>query len=266
MKNQSLPTPLPTPFPHTPNILFTDVDDTLTWKGRLPHETFTALVKLQQAGIKVIPVTGASAGWCDCMIRTWPIESMIGENGAYFIDRNPEGRLSYHFAVEESERVNNWQRLLQLKEDVLAKFPHAHPTADQPFRLTDIAFDINQDHKVERSEAIKIAKYCEAAGMNVKISSIHVNVWCGDYNKASTANAWLTQQAIERRDATFIGDSPNDDSMFSNFDHTVGVANIQPFIHELTSPPDYITHHSGGYGFAELAESLIASRLVDRSN
>jgi hydroxymethylpyrimidine pyrophosphatase-like HAD family hydrolase len=56
----------------------------------------------------------------------------------------------------------------------------------------------------------------------------------------------------------FIGDSPNDDSMFSNFDHTVGVANIKPFIDELNSPPCYITQHSGGYGFAEMAKSLMA--------
>jgi HAD superfamily hydrolase (TIGR01484 family) len=252
------PQPLPKLFPHNPRILFTDVDDTLTWKGRLPHETFSALVKLQEAGIKVIPVTGASAGWCDCMIRTWPIDSIIGENGAYFIDRSSEARLSYHYAVEEAERAANWQRLSKLKQEVLNKFSNAHSTADQPFRMTDIAFDINQDHKVERSEAFEIADFCEASGMNVKISSIHINVWCGEYNKASTANEWLAQNDIESREAMFIGDSPNDDSMFSNFAHTVGVANIKPFIGELNSPPSYITHHSGGYGFAEMAEALIA--------
>ena len=257
---------LPKIYPYKPKILFTDVDDTLTWKGRLPHETFSALAKLQQSGIKVIPVTGASAGWCDCMIRTWPIESIIGENGAYFVDRNSEGRLSYNFAVEESEREANWQRLLQLKNDVVNKFSNAHPTADQSFRLTDIAFDINQDQKVERSDAFEIAKFCEASGMNVKISSIHINVWCGEYNKASMANEWLAQNAIESSDAMFIGDSPNDDSMFSNFVHTVGVANIQPFIGELKSPPGYMTNNPGGYGFAEMAESLIEGSHADRSN
>ena len=81
------PQPIPKIFPQKTKILFTDVDDTLTWKGRLPHETFTALVKLQEAGIKVIPVTGASAGWCDCMIRTWPIDSIIGENGAFVMSK-----------------------------------------------------------------------------------------------------------------------------------------------------------------------------------
>ncbi len=258
------PQPLPKVFPHNPRILFSDVDDTLTWKGRLPHETFSALVKLQEAGIKVVPVTGASAGWCDCMIRTWPIESIIGENGAYFVDRNESGRLTYHYAVEETQRQANWQRLLELKQTVISRFADAHPTADQPFRLTDIAFDIDQDHQVERSHAFEIAKFCEASGMNVKISSIHINVWCGEYNKSSTANEWLAQHQIDHSEAMFIGDSPNDDSMFSNFTQTVGVANIKPFIGELNSPPGYITQHSGGYGFAEMAESLIAAQLIQR--
>lgn len=251
------PQALPKAFPIAPRILFTDVDDTLTWKGRLPHEVFTALVKLQQAGIQVIPVTGASAGWCDCMIRTWPIESIIGENGAYFIDRNSDGGLSYYYAVEEAERLDNWEKLLKLKREALEKFPHAYPTADQPFRLTDIAFDINQDRRVARSDALEIVDFCEAAGMNVKASSIHINVWRGDYSKASTAKEWLVQHGIDASEAIFIGDSPNDESMFSSFEHTVGVANIWPFLGELGSPPSYVTSESGGYGFVELADALI---------
>ena len=174
-----------------------------------------------------------------------------------FQDSNEAG-LSYHYAVEASQRANNWQRLTELKQDVLNQFSSAHPTADQPFRLTDIAFDINQDHKIEISDAFEIAKFCEVAGMNVKISSIHINVWFGKYNKASTAQAWLKHHQMQRCEAMFIGDSPNDDSMFSHFDHTVGVANIKPFIDELNSPPSYITQKFGGYGFAEMAESLIA--------
>jgi hypothetical protein len=56
------PDPLPRVFSGRPKILFTDVDETLTWQGRLPEETFSALAKLRQAGIRVVPVTGASAG------------------------------------------------------------------------------------------------------------------------------------------------------------------------------------------------------------
>jgi hypothetical protein len=64
----------------------------------------------------------------------------------------------------------------------------------------------------------------------------------------------------------FIGDSPNDESMFSSFVHTVGVANIEPFIDELKFAPTYVTRHSGGYGFAELAASVIEALPTHRSH
>ena len=96
--------------------------------------------------------------------------------------------------------------------------------------------------------------------MIARISSIHINVWCGDYNKASTAGLWMTSQGIDIDDAIFSGDSPNDNSMFSSFRQTVGVANVLPYIDELDSPPMYVTAKPGGYGFAELAAALLSER------
>jgi hypothetical protein len=170
------PDPLPKIFPGKPKIVFTDVDETLTWQGRLPEETFSALAKLQRAGIKVVPVTGASAGWCDCMIRTWPIDSIIGENGAFYIDRSSDGRLSYVFALQESERAINCQRLHRLKEEVINKFPFTYQTAVQAFRKTDIAFDINQDRKIDREDAFTIAQHCRDAGMKIGRASCRERV------------------------------------------------------------------------------------------
>ena len=43
-------------------FVLTDMDDTLTYRGRLAGATFDALERLQEAGIKVIPVTAAPAG------------------------------------------------------------------------------------------------------------------------------------------------------------------------------------------------------------
>ena len=33
--------------------------------------------------IKTVAVTGRPAGWCDLMARWWPIDAVIGENGAF---------------------------------------------------------------------------------------------------------------------------------------------------------------------------------------
>lgn len=72
------------------NIRFvlTDMDETLTYKGRLQARTYQSLEMLQHAGIKVIPVTATSAGWADQMARMWPVDGVIAENGGLFLTRN----------------------------------------------------------------------------------------------------------------------------------------------------------------------------------
>ena len=47
------------------HTVFTDIDDTLSLHGRLPAAAYDALERLQAAGLRVIPVTGRPAGWCD---------------------------------------------------------------------------------------------------------------------------------------------------------------------------------------------------------
>ena len=64
-------------------VLF-DLDDTLTSAGRLTAEAYAALQSLQQGGKKLVPVTGRPAGWCDHIARTWPVDAIIGENGAFY--------------------------------------------------------------------------------------------------------------------------------------------------------------------------------------
>ena len=58
-------TPVPTTIPSEhplPRVVLTDVDDTLTWEGRLPSVTLAAMERLAAAGIALVPVTGACAG------------------------------------------------------------------------------------------------------------------------------------------------------------------------------------------------------------
>jgi hypothetical protein len=71
--------------------LLTDIDDTLTREGKLLPEAFTALWRLSEAGLRVIPVTGRPAGWCDLIIRQWPVDAVVGENGAFVFYRPKAG-------------------------------------------------------------------------------------------------------------------------------------------------------------------------------
>ncbi|MDR0448042.1 MAG: HAD hydrolase family protein, partial [Treponema sp.] len=59
-----------------------DIDDTLTTGGKLSAPAYTALWRLHEAGLKVIPITGRPAGWCDLIAREWPVDAVVGENGA----------------------------------------------------------------------------------------------------------------------------------------------------------------------------------------
>jgi hydroxymethylpyrimidine pyrophosphatase-like HAD family hydrolase len=59
-------------------VLF-DIDDTITEKGLLPEESYSALWALRRAGIAAIPVTGRPAGWCDLIARQWPVAGVVGE-------------------------------------------------------------------------------------------------------------------------------------------------------------------------------------------
>lgn len=78
LRYQKIPEKLPFPFPFLPQYIFTNIDDTLTWHGRLPVQTFYVLEALKRG----IHVTGACSAWCDCIVRPWPISTVIGENSA----------------------------------------------------------------------------------------------------------------------------------------------------------------------------------------
>ncbi len=54
-----------------------DIDDTLTFEGRLPATSYTALERLHEAGFTVLPITGRPAGWCDHIARMWPVDGVV---------------------------------------------------------------------------------------------------------------------------------------------------------------------------------------------
>src|SRR5829696_3975204 len=86
-------------------VVLTDIDDTITTEGMLTAAAYGALERLHRAGFLVIPVTGRPAGWCDHIARMWPVDAVVGENGAfYFYYAN--GRLERRFQEDEASRVD----------------------------------------------------------------------------------------------------------------------------------------------------------------
>ncbi|GAL18761.1 haloacid dehalogenase-like hydrolase [Vibrio maritimus] len=112
--------------------LLTDVDDTLTWEGKLPSETLSALSKLNNAGIKVVAVTGACAGWCDQIAKLWPVHGVIGENGAFWMQKNPSGFYT-HSQIPMSEMRAQQEALIDLLNEVLVDYPASTLQATKVF-------------------------------------------------------------------------------------------------------------------------------------
>ena len=106
--------------------MFTDIDETLTSHGRLTAQAYAALESLQQAGLLVVPVTGRPAGWCDHIARMWPVDAVVGENGAFYfwLDR-AAGRLRQRFLQSDAERRAGRQRLDALRTRILQAVPGA---------------------------------------------------------------------------------------------------------------------------------------------
>src|SRR5438094_2047474 len=117
-----------------------DIDDTLTTDGRLTAAAYDALERLSRRGLRVIPVTGRPAGWCDLIARFWPVDAVIGENGAFYFRYDRETRtMIRRFWLGEEERQEARRRLDRLGAQILAAVPGARLAADQPYRAADLA-------------------------------------------------------------------------------------------------------------------------------
>ncbi|MDP1651577.1 MAG: HAD-IIB family hydrolase [Rhodocyclaceae bacterium] len=247
--------------------VLTDIDDTLTSDGRLTAAAYGALESLHDAGLKVIPVTGRPAGWCDHIARMWPVDAVVGENGAFWM-RHDAGAKKLRTVFAGQVPADRQTRIDALAREILVAVPGCALASDQFCRIADLAIDYCEDVPPLPPAAVDtIVRHMEAAGMQAKISSIHVNGWFGDYDKLSTTRRLLAEEfslgvetTEERARWIFVGDSPNDAPLFGYFPNAVGVANVRDFADRLTAAPRYITANRSGAGFVELAEYLLAAR------
>jgi HAD superfamily hydrolase (TIGR01484 family) len=244
-------------------VLF-DIDDTLTTQGRLTADAYQALEQLRAAGKRTVAVTGRPAGWCDHIARMWPVDAVVGENGAFYF-RYREGRLEKRYRDPAEVRARNRERLAAIAQEILQAVPGCALASDQPYRETDLAIDYCEDVaplSVETAE--RIADIMRRAGLCAKLSSIHVNGWFGDYDKLGMARqlfaeAYGLDLDRAREAIVYVGDSPNDSPMFAHFPRSVGVANVRRFAGRVSPEPGYVTNAESGAGFAEVAAHLLAS-------
>lgn len=248
-------------------VVLADIDDTITTDGRLTADAYAALEKLKIAGIRVAPVTGRPAGWCDMVARFWPVDGVVGENGAFYYayDQNAKKMIrKYHPALDQY--INDPTRFDHIKTRIMHEVPGAAISADQAFRMADLAIDFCEDvPALPTSDIARIKTIFEEEGAIAKVSSIHVNGWYGEYDKLAMSRTFLhdilsLDADKDNGSIVFVGDSPNDAPMFGMFDHSCGVANVLDFKDTLPAEPTWVASHKGGAGFVEIVEKILSAR------
>ncbi len=249
------------------SVVLTDIDDTLTTDGRLPADAYAALERLHRAGLAVAPITGRPAGWCDMVARFWPVDGVVGENGALYFTYDRDARkLRRVYAASEAERASNRRRLEAVREQVLAEVPGAAVSADQPYREADLAIDYCEDVRPLPADAVaRIKAIFEENGATAKVSSIHVNGWFGDHDKLSMTRRFGAEVLsididADRDRIVFCGDSPNDAPMFHHFPNACGVANVRDFAGRIEAEPAFVAPSRGAAGFVEIAAAILNAR------
>jgi HAD superfamily hydrolase (TIGR01484 family) len=248
------------------DFLLFDVDETFTTHGQLLAETYATLFDLQRAGIKAIPVTGRPSGWGNVMLSTWPIRACVTENGGV-ISWKDEHHIARQRIIHEEHRGAGYLNALRtLGERIVAKHASVRVSADQPYRLTDLAIDYNEQSKHVSDDTVRaIVDIMQSAGYLTAVSSIHVHAYFprnekadGVYPLMQTAFGLNREELYAR--AAFIGDSPNDSSLFEDIPLSVGVANVRDSLDKIETPPAYVCERACGAGFVEFAQRLIAAR------
>jgi HAD superfamily hydrolase (TIGR01484 family) len=250
-------------FKNVKGICF-DLDDTFTTEGQILPEAYEALWLLKRAGFKLVPVTGRPAGWCDLLVRFFPVDAVVGENGAFvfWLDENSVKR---RFDTVPEALKDARTKLPLLKTQLEKSFPGMKVASDQAYREYDLAVDIAEGvPRWSEADIDRLIKEAEATGAHAKLSNIHVNIWYGEFNKYQGFKSAVLEargpQGLPSRpeEWVYVGDSPNDEPLFEKFPGSVGVANVTQYFPKMKRFPKFVTEKPCGLGFRELADFLLS--------
>jgi HAD superfamily hydrolase (TIGR01484 family) len=244
-------------------LLF-DLDDTVLSHGALGRAAYGALWDLHDAGMHLVAVTGRPSGWGEVLVRQWPIDGAVTENGAVHVVRDGKG-VALSFDGGAQAAAVRRARLDTLVRDVAREVPEARLTDDAHARRTDVTWDVGEKERLEEACGVAIVRLAHAAGARTTRSSVHLHATYERDDKASGAVRFLVERLGVDAGAAlvrfaFVGDSTNDAACFSAFHTTFGVANVRAYVPSLTIPPRFVATRERGDGFAEIAAALVIRR------
>jgi HAD superfamily hydrolase (TIGR01484 family) len=244
--------------------LFFDLDDTVLTHGVLGRAAYGAIWDLYDAGLRLVAVTGRPSGWAEVLVRQWPIDGAVTENGAVFVVREGRGVRVIEDG-EPAEVAQRRARLGQLVATVKRTMPRIALADDVHARRSDVAWDIGERVALPEDEVAALGRLVVAEGARTTRSTVHLHASFERDDKASGALRFARDRfgedpgrAIYRW--AFAGDSANDAACFAALRTTFGVANVRAFVSRMSVPPRWIASAERGEGFAEIARALLGAR------
>jgi HAD superfamily hydrolase (TIGR01484 family) len=240
--------------------LFSDIDGTLTTKGRIEASTYAALEQLSQLDVPVVLVTGRPAGWGQAIMSLMPAAAVVTENGGVTFVRRA-GRLEKIYGVPAAS-LPEWRRQMhRAAVDVMTEVPGARLSGDSKYREVDLAIDWNEEASLSPAAAQQVVEMLREAGFRAVRSSIHVNFGPPHFDKLSACKRVVEEvlggNAGDLAPYVFVGDALNDASMFGGFPRSIGVDNVRRWWDELTDKPRYLAPSAEGSGLREVVARVI---------
>jgi HAD superfamily hydrolase (TIGR01484 family) len=234
-------------------LIATDIDGTLTRDGKFTRELLESIDLLNEKGIKLLLVTGRSAGWVSAVNNYLPVAGAIAENGGVYFDQDGEFDFLTRIDRIEEHRARLANQFWELQE----RYPQIQESIDNQFRITDWTFDVGDLSNLELDE---IANQCQKWGDSFTFSTIQCHIKPLHQDKGTAILQVLNQYFPDLKPTQIItvGDSPNDEGMFdrSLFPLSVGVANIEHYTSQLSHHPQYLTKLPEVAGFCQLVDCL----------
>lgn len=270
-------------LPGNPRAVATDCDGTLLTDGEVTAVALEAISILKSRNIPLILVTGRAIGFAWTLFETLGADAVIAENGGLVFERHhPEIGLAPnlnapHQLVPVADRftatlnlqTGGWPRGREIFQELknTGHIPQdTEPTFDVAFRCTDFTFPVSG---LSLDELAKIGVEVRSKGADFVASTIHGHIMPRGQNKGLALLALLKRWQLSPLETITIGDSPNDEPLFddAHFKYSFGVANISRYLGTLVHKPKYVSHHSEGWGFAEIimrvtGQSEIFSRAL----
>jgi HAD superfamily hydrolase (TIGR01484 family) len=251
---------LPKAEAHKLRGLLFDLDDTFLDHTQLSAAAYQSLFALKASGLSLIALTGRPASWAELIVRMWPVDAAIAENGsvAYVLDdRTPV----LWDSVSKEQRTGRQEKLQALVAEAQHELPLLVPANDVRGRLSDYTFDIGETRKVDEDVIERAMHLARRRGARTTRSSVHLHFTFDRTDKASGALGFLSHLGYDstrsREQFAFVGDSDNDASGFAAFATSIGVANLKGL---FSITPRYLTQFPKSAGFCQLADHLCGQR------